>query len=125
MVAKIVQGRGFRGVVNYVLDKEKAALLHAEGVRTKDEDTIALSFIIQSKLSPNISRPVAHVSLDFSIQDKVKLTDEFMVSLAQEYLKKMGYENTQYIIARHHDTDHPHIHMVINRIDNDGKRITD
>jgi len=37
----------------------------------------------------------------------------------------MGYENTQYIIARHHDTDHPHIHLVVNRIDNEGKRISD
>jgi hypothetical protein len=33
--------------------------------------------------------------------------------------------NTQFIIARHNDTDHPHIHLVINRIDNDGKRISD
>ncbi len=125
MVAKIVQGRGFRGVVNYVLDKEKSTLLHGEGVRTKDKDYIIQSFVTQSKLNPNISKPVAHISLDFSVQDKAKLTDEFMVSVAQEYLNKMGYENTQYIIARHHDTDHPHVHLVINRIDNNGKRITD
>jgi hypothetical protein len=63
--------------------------------------------------------------LDFSVQDKAKLTDEFMVSVAQEYMKKLGYSNTQYIIARHHDTDHPHVHLAINRIDNDGKRIND
>ncbi len=120
MIAKIVQGRGFRGVVNYVLDKNNAQLLYAEGARAKDKDSI-----IQSKMNPKIARPVAHVSLDFSAQDKAKLTDYFMVGVAQEYLKKMGYENTQYIIARHHDTDHPHVHLVINRIDNDGKRITD
>ncbi|HEY5591006.1 MAG TPA: relaxase/mobilization nuclease domain-containing protein, partial [Paludibacter sp.] len=53
------------------------------------------------------------------------LTDRFMVDVAQEYMKKMGYKDTQYIIARHHDTDHPHIHIVINRIDNNGKRISD
>lgn len=125
MIAKIVQERGFRGVVNYVLDKDNAQLLYAEGVRTKDKDSIIQSFVTQSKMNPKIARPVAHISLDFSAQDKAKLTDEFMVGVAQEYLKKMGYDNTQYIIARHHDTDHPHIHMVINRIDNDGKRITD
>lgn len=125
MIAKIVQGRGFRGVVNYVLDKDNAQLLYAEGVRTKDKDSIIQSFVTQSKMNPKIARPVAHVSLDFSAQDKAKLTDDFMVGVAQEYLKKMGYENTQYIIARHHDTDHPHVHLVINRIDNDGKRITD
>ncbi|WP_291527862.1 relaxase/mobilization nuclease domain-containing protein [Bacteroides sp. UBA939] len=125
MIAKIVQGRGLRGVVNYVLDKDNAQLLYSEGVRTKDQDSIIRSFVTQSKMNPKIARPIAHISLDFSAQDKVKLSNEFMVRVAQEYLKKMGYENTQYIIARHHDTDHSHIHMVINRIDNDGKRITD
>ncbi|KAA6317156.1 hypothetical protein EZS27_032645 [termite gut metagenome] len=125
MVAKIVQGRGFRGVVNYVLDKTKAQLLYAEGVRLKDKDSITHSFITQNKMNPKIVKPVAHISLDFSMQDKERLTDKVMVGIALEYMQKMGYENTQYIIARHHDTDHPHVHLVINRIDNDGKRITD
>lgn len=125
MIAKIVQGRGFRGVINYVLGKERAQLLQAEGIRLKDREAIIRSFITQSKLNPKITKPVAHISLDFSAQDKGRLTDAFMVKVAQEYLQKMGYSNTQYLIARHHDTDHPHIHMVINRIDNDGRRISD
>jgi len=125
MIAKIVQGRGFRGAVSYILDKDNARLLYAEGVRLKDKESIIHSFIVQHKLNPNISKPVAHISLDFSIQDKSRLTDRFMVDVAQEYMKKMGYKYTQYIIARHHDTDHPHIHIVINRIDNNGKRISD
>lgn len=37
---------------------------------------------------------------------------------------KMGY-NTQYLIARHHDTDHPHLHLILNRVDAEGKRISD
>ena len=125
MIAKIVQGRGFQGAVNYILDKENASLLYAEGVRLKDKESIIHSFIVQHKLNPNISKPVAHISLDFSVQDKSRLTDRFMVDVAHEYMKKMGYRDTQYIIARHHDTDHPHIHLVINRIDNNGKRISD
>lgn len=125
MIAKIVQGHGFRGVVGYVLDKEKAILLYAEGVRIKDKESIVKSFIAQQKLNPKIAKPVAHISLDFSVQDKERLTDQFMVGMAQEYMEKMGYRDTQYIIVRHHDTDHPHIHIVINRIDNNGKRISD
>ncbi|KAA6324894.1 hypothetical protein EZS27_025828 [termite gut metagenome] len=125
MIAKIVQGRGFRGVVNYVLDKTKAQLLYAEGVRLKDKDSITHSFITQNKMNPKIVKPVAHISLDFSMQDRERLTDNVMVGIALEYMQKMGYENTQYIIVRHHDTDHPHVHLVINRIDNDGKRISD
>ena len=125
MIAKIVQGQGFRGVIGYVLEKEKASLLYAEGVRIKDKESIIKSFIAQQKLNPKIAKPVAHISLDFSVQDRNKLTDQFMAGMALEYMEKMGYRNTQYIIARHHDTDHPHIHIVINRIDNNGNRISD
>ena len=125
MIAKIVQGRGFKGAVNYVMDKKNARLLFAEGVRLKDKASVIQSFITQSKLKPKISKPVAHISLDFSAQDKGRLTDKLMVGVAHDYLKEMGYKNTQYIIVRHHDTDHPHIHLVINRIDNNGNRISD
>lgn len=125
MIAKIVQGRGFRGVVNYVLDKDHSHLLYAEGVRLKDKESIIQSFVVQQKLNPKIVKPVAHISLDFSVQDKNRLTDQFMAGMALEYMEKMGYRDTQFIIARHHDTDHPHIHIVINRIDNNGKRISD
>ena len=125
MIAKIVQGQGFGGVIGYVMDKEKASLLYAEGVRTKNKESIIKSFVAQQKLNPKIAKPVAHISLAFSVQDKHRLTDQLMVGMAQEYMDKMGYRNTQYIIVRHHDTDHPHIHIVINRIDNNGKRISD
>jgi len=124
MIAKIVQGRGFKGVVGYVLDKVGAQLLFAEGVRTRDKDTIVSSFIAQSSANP-ISKPVAHVSLNFSAQDAAKLTDAAMAKIAAEYMAQMGYDNTQFIMVRHTDRSHPHIHLVINRIDNNGKRISD
>lgn len=124
MIAKIVQGRGFKGVVNYVLDKNKAELLAADGLRLSTKDSVVRSFITQSSLNP-ISKPVAHISLDFSVQGKEKLTNGKMIEIAQEYMAKMGYCNTQYLIARHHDTDHPHLHLLLNRVDSDGKRISD
>lgn len=37
----------------------------------------------------------------------------------------MGIENTQYIVARHTDREHPHCHIVFNRVDNDGRTISD
>ena len=125
MIAKIVQGHGFRGVVNYVLDKNHSRLLYADGIRLKHKESIIKSFVVQQKLNPKIAKPVAHISLDFSVQDKNRMTDQFMVGMAREYIGKMGFRDTQYIIVRHYDTDHPHIHVVINRIDNNGKRISD
>ena len=40
-------------------------------------------------------------------------------------MERMGIRNTQYIIARHIDREHPHCHIVFNRVDNDGKTISD
>lgn len=53
------------------------------------------------------------------------MSDEFMVKLALEYMEKMGIKNTQFIIARHLDKEHPHCHIVYNRVDNDGKCVSD
>jgi hypothetical protein len=126
MVAKIVKGKGFKGVINYVLDKAKQTeLIAAEGVRLKSKESIMRSFITQSGLNPKVSKTVGHISLDFSAQDTDKLTNAKMVQIAKEYMAKMGITDTQYIIGRHHDKEHPHIHIVFNRIDNDGKTISD
>ncbi len=125
-MAKIVKGRSFKGVINYILDKEKHAdILDSGGVWLKDNASIIRSFIAQTRLNPRLSKTVGHISLNFSVQDKDKLTNEMMVKIAREYMQKMGIVNTQYIIGRHFDKEHPHIHLCFNRVDNDGKTISE
>ena len=48
-----------------------------------------------------------------------------MAKIALEYMRMMGITDTQFIIVRHHNTDNPHCHIVYNRINNDGKLISD
>lgn len=126
MMAKIIKGKGFKGCVNYILDSKKGTtLLEAKDVRLKSKASIIQSFVSQAKLNPNLSRSVGHISLNFSAQDKDKITNEMMVTVARDYMLKMGIKDTQYIIARHFDKEHPHIHLCFNRIDNKGKTISD
>jgi hypothetical protein len=40
-------------------------------------------------------------------------------------MKQMGISDTQYLVGRHYDKEHPHVHLVFNRIDNNGKTISD
>ena len=80
---------------------------------------------MQSLLNPKLSKCVGHIPLSFSPDDAPRMTDHFMERLAKEYMKAMGIENTQYIIVRHNNTNHPHCHIVFNRVDNDGKTISD
>ena len=126
MMAKIVKGKSFKGVINYILDKQKETrVIDADGLRMKSKASVIRSFITQVSMNSRISKSVCHISLDFSAQDKDKLTNQFMVQVARDYMERMGIANTQYIIARHFDKEHPHIHVVYNRVGNNGKTITD
>ena len=80
---------------------------------------------MQTGMNPDLKKPVGHIALSYSAVDAPKLTDEKMIQLAQEYMREMKITDTQYIIVRHQDREHPHVHIVFNRIDNNGKTISD
>ena len=126
MIAKIMKGSGFKGVINYILDPKKGTeLIDSSGVRTDGVSHIIQSFIDQTNLNPRVSKVVGHISLSFSAQDSPKLSNEWMTIVARDYMEKMGIKDTQYIIGRHFDKEHPHVHIAFNRIDNNGKTISD
>ena len=127
MIAKIIKGTNFSGVVNYMLSKreDKVKVLQANGVRSSFPYDIACDFNLQASMRPSVQKPVCHTILSFSTHDSERLTDATMVRIANEYLHKMGYGDTQSLIVRHSDRQHPHLHICINRIGNDGKTISD
>ena len=126
MIAKIVKGAGAKGIVDYILDRKKgASLIDHDGVLVSDNGSIARSFIAQSRFNPKVGKFIGHISLSFSEQALPHLTDELMVRISREYMMKMGICDTQYIIGRHHDKEHPHVHIAFNRIDNNGRTISD
>ena len=126
MIGKQTKGTSFGGCVSYVLKEEKSKLLEAVGVEGTPEQ-IAEQFELQSLLNDKVKNIVGHTSLNFSPEDseRLKHDDELMLQFAHDYMKLMGIENTQYIIARHIDREYPHCHIVFNRVDNDGKTISD
>ena len=127
MIAKIIKGTNFSGVVNYMLSKREGQVkvLQANGVRSSLPNDIAHDFNLQASMRPNVQKPVCHTILSFSAHDSERLTDATMVKIANEYLHEMGYGDTQSLIVRHSDRQHPHLHICINRIGNDGKTISD
>jgi len=126
MIAKIVKGSNFKGVVSYILDKEKdAKILVCDGLFAENKETIAGSFEAQARMNPKVTKPVGHIALAFSKKDEHRLTDRAMAEIALEYLKNMGITNTQILIVRHFDKEHPHVHIAFNRIANDGRTISD
>ncbi len=127
MMGDLKKRASFARVVNYVNNPKKARLIDSKDVRLDDNATIARSMQGQADDKPGrkLTNPVYHISLDFAHEDTPKLTDAMMVEIAREYMRCMGITNTQYIVSRHTDTEHQHLHIVANRVDNDGNTISD
>ena len=125
MIGKVMIGRSFAGVVNYNLQKTDAYVLYTRGLRTDSIQSIIDDFNLQRKVNKELGKAVGHIALSWSVYDKDKLTTDIMIERAQEYMKLMDIENTQYIIVQHNDKPHPHIHIIYNRVSDNGKTISD
>lgn len=125
-MAKITKGSDFKGVVDYIIDKnKKTQIVAADGLFMENKDTIAMSFNVQWQMNSKVSKPVGHIALSFSKEDEPCLTNRVMAGIALEYMERMGIRDTQFFIARHFNKEHPHMHIAFNRIDNNGNTISD
>lgn len=132
MIAKILAKGSAAAIVGYVMrefhDKEQYTadtwrLIDSDSVFGNDYRRIVDSFDIGANLNKRISKPIGHISVSFDKADLPRLTDDFMVQLAKEYMERMGIRDTQYIIVRHLETSSPHFHIVYNRVNLHGKAI--
>lgn len=125
MMGKSITGRSFGGCVRYVVNKPEAKVLSVEGVRMQNANAMIQDFNLQRKMRPELGKAVGHLVLSWSKEDLLKLSDDILVERAKEYMEKVGIRDTQYIIVRHSDRAHPHLHLIYNRVDNNGKTISD
>jgi hypothetical protein len=125
MIAKIHTGNNFGGLVNYANDivKKDAVVVASYGVSLTSNAAITASFKAQAKARPGVKNFVGHISLSFSPNDKEKVNNDLMAQIAREYMRRMGIVNTQFVVFRHQDQPHPHVHIVYNRVNNDGDAI--
>ena len=122
MIAKAVKGKGFRGALEYDLTKEQGRVIDKNMAGEKPRE-LAAEFGEIRKLRPNLGKAVLHVSL--SAAPGEKLSDEQWREIGKRYMEDMGLENNQFVMTRHVDTDHEHIHILANRIRFDGSVTSD
>jgi hypothetical protein len=128
MVAKIKSGKSLIGALNYNENKVRAgkAELIATSGYAKNYD--ALSFYDKlfrltdlAKRNLRTKTNTIHLSLNFDVSEKIERDQ--LVSIADEYMKRIGFEYQPYLIYKHFDAGHPHIHIVATNIQADGQRI--
>ena len=61
-----------------------------------------------------LEKPVCHYSLSWGKDEKPSLQE--MGRAVAESLEKMGLADRQAVMIAHRDTEHPHVHVVVNRV---------
>ena len=133
MNTRTVIGDNFPGAVDYQytgrLDApsdKQPLILFAVGVRTDNAQVMAADFAWGCTLNPNVSNPVWHTSISFNPSDAEQMTNEKMLAVAQDFRKELGLLGTQCVIFRHFDReDNQHLHILVNRVADDGHTIPD
>jgi len=127
MIGKQIKGTGFRGCLNYVLGKKDAALIGGTMCGQTPEE-LATEFAIARQLRPNLKVAVFHATLSVDSTEKLEdseKNDQRWLAIAANYMKAMEFDNNQYAVVKHSDTEHDHIHIVASRIRLDGSVVDD
>lgn len=73
------------------------------------------------ELNTRATTKTLHVSLNFDPSEKT--TSERLCEIANTYMEKIGFGEQPYLVYKHEDAGHPHIHIVSTAIKADGTRI--
>lgn len=132
MIAKISHGSSLYGVLAYnqlKVDERHADMLFTSRIIEPQGDNpytighLSRSFSDYLTANRKTEKPVLHISLNPDPKDC--LSEEQFVSLAEEYMRRMGFGDQPYIVYRHNDIGREHLHIVSVRVDETGRAISD
>ena len=120
MIQNITRGSSPEGALAYVHNNESAQRV-AGSMASQSPKGMAREWEAYRKRNPRVEKDVWHSSL--SVHPDDELTDEECFDIANEYVEKMGFEDSPWVAYRHDDTDHTHIHIVASRVQFDGQSV--
>ncbi|MFW9263294.1 relaxase/mobilization nuclease domain-containing protein [Nostoc sp. CALU 546] len=121
MIGNQTKGKSFRGLLDYLENKEESSLIGGNMFGTNARE-LAREFRLSRQLNPEAEKVVHHVSLSLSPGEQ--LDNDTWCEIADKYVNAMGYTANQYAIYRHSDRNHDHIHICVSRISLDDGKIT-
>jgi len=121
MIHSLRKGTGFGGVLRYISNPDKGYLLG--GSYRIEAGTRDIAADMGSLAHERTSKPVFHASL--SLPPGERLDDAQWLSAASHYLQGLGYSDVPFVVYRHTDREHDHIHIVASRVTYDGKLVSD
>ncbi|MBW4888911.1 relaxase/mobilization nuclease domain-containing protein [Mucilaginibacter sp. HMF5004] len=129
MVAVVHQSSSIRNILNYnehKLKEGKAVCLEASGFIKEPGD---LNFFEKlrrfeklTELNQRTKINSLHISLNFDPSET--LSDKRLREIAAAYMDKIGFGEQPWLLYKHSDAGHPHVHLITTNIKPDGKAIT-
>lgn len=128
MVAIIKTSYSINSILNYNENKVKSGVAECISAENYPIELEKLNFSFKlnrflklASLNENAKRNSVHISLNFDPSENH--SKEKLIEIANTYMEKIGFGRQPYLIYQHHDAGHPHLHLVTNNIQRDGKRI--
>jgi Relaxase/Mobilisation nuclease domain len=128
MVAKITTPKSIEAALNYnekKVQKGVAICFHAANYLNEAKGMNFYQklngFERLNSLNERATTKTLHVSLNFDPSEK--LAKNKLLQIASDYMEKIGFGNQPYLVYKHEDAGHPHIHIVSTTIKADGSRI--
>lgn len=122
MLARVVPTRhGFADLARYLIKgptgtphPDRVQWLVAQNLPDSDPDLAAKIMTATAKLSPRTKKPTYHAMIAWHPDEAP--TPEAMQAIAVQTLALLGLDEHQALIVGHGDTDHPHLHLMVNRV---------
>lgn len=124
MIANLKYGESIPGIVNYVYKKVEENQGKVIGASLLDNPTKKelIYYLKYQGEQKNHKDPYSHFSLSLAIDDS-KISDKYFNNIAHEFMDKMGYTHQPYVVVRHTDTEHQHVHIISTNVTEEGKKI--
>ena len=124
MISKVITGNNFYGCCKYVCsDASRVEILNVNGVRESEYRLMAFDFEENRKQRESKKKAVFHGILSFPKHENPDKS--LLIEIAQKYLAQIGFENSPYVIAKHKDKEHCHLHLISSFVDLDGKAVNE
>ncbi len=123
MIARVLYRNNVQGVLNYVSGKSQSTVLGFQNTYS-DSDTEMKFFgrvLYHLGNRHDSEKRYAHISLNLPRGED--LNDRDFFELSKNYMQHMGYGEQPYVVIRHHDTKHEHVHIVSSTIKEDCLQI--
>ncbi|EAP9511257.1 relaxase/mobilization nuclease domain-containing protein, partial [Salmonella enterica] len=122
---KIKRGKSFAGVVRYALKpgshhKSDPIVIGGNMLGGSALELIS-EFNGTKQLRPDVQKAVWHNSL--RLPDTESISNDQWVTIADDYMKRMGFSDTHLRCYVLHDDDGQHIHIIASRIDIAGGKL--